>query len=108
MWWAMATGTVHPPAGSDPVILFPLQPALLSSLVVTLVALLYNNAGRASRCPRYWYARWRLSWLRCLTGGLCSWMLYVLILHGLLEYPLREGNLVYAATRQHFQGCCWW
>ncbi len=31
MWWAMATGTVHPPAGSDPVILFPLQPALAAT-----------------------------------------------------------------------------
>jgi CBS-domain-containing membrane protein len=73
-WWAMAmaaataialmmaTGTVHPPAGSNPVIVFLLQPGwyflllptLLGALVVTLVALLYNNAVRPSRYPKYW------------------------------------------------------
>ncbi|CAK6687389.1 HPP family protein [Synechococcus sp. BA-124 BA4] len=73
-WWAMAmaaataialmmaTGTVHPPAGSNPVIVFLLQPGwdflllptLLGALVVTLVALLYNNAVRESRYPKYW------------------------------------------------------
>lgn len=73
-WWAlaaaagtaialmMATGTVHPPAGSNPVIVFLLQPGwgflllptLLGAIVVTLVALFYNNAVRAGRYPRYW------------------------------------------------------
>ncbi len=54
MWWAMAIGTVYLPAGSDPVILFSLQSTQLGSLEVTLVALHYNNAGRASRYPKYW------------------------------------------------------
>jgi CBS-domain-containing membrane protein len=73
-WWAMAaaagtaialmmaTGTVHPPAGSNPVIVFLLRPGwsflllptFLGAVTVTLVALLYNNAVREARYPRYW------------------------------------------------------
>ncbi|MFY8148773.1 MAG: HPP family protein [Prochlorococcaceae cyanobacterium] len=73
-WWAMAaavgtaialmmaTGTVHPPAGSNPVIVFLIQPGwaflwmptLAGALVVTLVALFYNNAVREGPYPRYW------------------------------------------------------
>lgn len=54
----MATGTVHPPAGSNPVIVFLLQPGwgflLLPTLLGSLVVLLYNNAVRANRYPKYW------------------------------------------------------
>ncbi|MCT0218728.1 hypothetical protein KQ304_06915 [Synechococcus sp. CS-1329] len=41
--WSSPTGTVHPPARSNPVIVFLLLPTLL-----------YNNAFRESRYPKYW------------------------------------------------------
>ena len=58
----MATRTVHPPAGSNPVIIFLAQPGwdfllfptLTGALLLMLVALVYNNATRAVRYPRYW------------------------------------------------------
>ena len=58
----MLTRTVHPPAGSNPVIVYLAQPGwefllfptLLGSLVVIAVALLYNNATRDARYPKYW------------------------------------------------------
>lgn len=73
-WWAMAiavgtaiammmvTRTVHPPAGSNPVIVFLAQPSwnfllfptLAGALVIVIVALLYNNATRSTRYPKYW------------------------------------------------------
>jgi CBS-domain-containing membrane protein len=73
-WWAVAmavgtaialmmfTRTVHPPAGSNPVIVFLLQPGwdfllfptLVGALVVVAIALVYNNATRASAYPKYW------------------------------------------------------
>lgn len=73
-WWALAlaagtaialmmlTRTVHPPAGSNPVIVFLSQPGwsfvifptLAGALVLVLVALIYNNATRAARYPKYW------------------------------------------------------
>ncbi|MDC7825168.1 HPP family protein [Pseudomonas sp. BLCC-B13] len=73
-WWAlalavgtaialmMATRTVHPPAGSNPVIIFLAQPdwdfllfpTLTGALLLMLVALVYNNATRAVRYPKYW------------------------------------------------------
>ncbi|OWW22946.1 HPP family protein [Noviherbaspirillum denitrificans] len=73
-WWAVAlatgtaialmmyTRTVHPPAGSNPVIVFLSQPGwsfllfptLAGVLVLVLVALVYNNATREARYPKYW------------------------------------------------------
>ncbi|MFZ3124888.1 MAG: HPP family protein [Acidovorax sp.] len=73
-WWAaglatgtaiaimMATRTVHPPAGSNPVIVFLSQPGwgfllyptLAGALIITIVAALYNNATRPSNYPKYW------------------------------------------------------
>jgi len=73
-WWALAlalgtaialmmlTRTVHPPAGSNPVIVFLLQPGwnflwlptLAGALLLVAVALVYNNASRATRYPKYW------------------------------------------------------
>lgn len=58
----MATRTVHPPAGSNPVIIyllhpgwsFLLTPTLAGSLILVLVAVLYNNASREGRYPKYW------------------------------------------------------
>ena len=57
-----ATRTVHAPAGSNPVIVFLLQPSwsfllfptVVGALLLTAVALLYNNATRESRYPKYW------------------------------------------------------
>ncbi|TAJ77128.1 MAG: HPP family protein [Gallionellaceae bacterium] len=73
-WWsvALATGiaigammwtrTVHPPAGSNPVIIYLTQPAwsflltptLAGALVLTLLALLYHNISRKAAWPKYW------------------------------------------------------
>jgi CBS-domain-containing membrane protein len=73
-WWAVAlavglaimlmmlTRTVHPPAGSNPVIVFLLQPdwhfllfpTLMGALVLVAVALIYNNATRMAKYPKYW------------------------------------------------------
>jgi CBS-domain-containing membrane protein len=73
-WWAMglaagcaialmmATRTVHPPAGSNPVIVFLTQPGwsflwfptAIGVVVLLLVALAYNNATRPARYPKYW------------------------------------------------------
>lgn len=73
-WWALAmaagtaiavmmlTRTVHPPAGSNPVIVFLSQPGwnfvifptLTGAVVLVIVALIYNNATRSSRYPKYW------------------------------------------------------
>ena len=73
-WWAVAiavgtaialmmlTRTVHPPAGSNPVIIFLSQPAwnflwfptLFGALVLVGVALAFNNLTRDTRYPKYW------------------------------------------------------
>jgi CBS-domain-containing membrane protein len=73
-WWApaigvavaiaamMATRTVHPPAGSNPVIVFLAAPdwdflvfpTLVGAIIVTAVALVYNNLTREQRYPAYW------------------------------------------------------
>ncbi|MDD2925081.1 HPP family protein [Rhodoferax sp.] len=73
-WWAVAlatataialmmlTRTVHPPAGSNPVIVFLTQPSwsfllfptLVGAVVLVVVALVYNNQTRAARYPKYW------------------------------------------------------
>ena len=73
-WWAMAlavgtaiavmmwTRTVHPPAGSNPVIIFLAQPTwdflwfptLTGAVVLVMVALLYNNLTHPGRYPQYW------------------------------------------------------
>jgi len=58
----MATRTVHPPAGSNPVIVFLAQPGwsfvlfptLAGALILVAVALVYNNATRTGRYPKYW------------------------------------------------------
>jgi CBS-domain-containing membrane protein len=58
----MATRTVHPPAGSNPVIVFLahpgwgflLFPTLAGAAIVVLVALIFNNLVRPARYPTYW------------------------------------------------------
>lgn len=73
-WWApaigvaaaiaamMATRTVHPPAGSNPVIVYLLGsgwtflwlPTLVGAVILVAVALVYNNLTRPGRYPAYW------------------------------------------------------
>lgn len=73
-WWSLAlavgttiaammlTRTVHPPAGSNPVIVFLTQPSwdflwlptLAGAVLLVVVALLYNNISREESYPIYW------------------------------------------------------
>lgn len=73
-WWSMAlaaasaiaamqlTRTVHPPAGSNPVIVmltqpawqFLLTPTLIGALLLVLVAVIFNNLPKGRRYPLYW------------------------------------------------------
>ena len=73
-WWSMAiavgtaiacmqlTGTVHPPAGSNPVIVmltapswnFLLTPTLIGALLLVLVAVFFNNFPKDRTYPKYW------------------------------------------------------
>jgi CBS-domain-containing membrane protein len=58
----MATRTVHPPAGSNPVIImlsaptwsFLLTPTLLGAAALVFVALLFNNLAAGKSWPRTW------------------------------------------------------
>lgn len=58
----MATRTVHPPAGSNPVIVFIshpgwsflIFPVLAGAVLLTLVALLVHNVARKKNYPIYW------------------------------------------------------
>lgn len=58
----MATRTVHPPAGSNPVIVFLghagwkflLFPVMSGAVLLVLIAWIYNNATRKNRYPHYW------------------------------------------------------
>ncbi len=73
-WWSMAlalataiavmllTRTVHPPAGSNPLIVFLLGaewdylffPTLFGSVILVVVALFYNNLHKERNYPEYW------------------------------------------------------
>ncbi len=73
-WWSMALAlasavavmlasrTVHPPAGSNPLIVFLLGahwdyllfPSLTGSLMLVSVALFYNNLHKGRSYPEYW------------------------------------------------------
>jgi CBS-domain-containing membrane protein len=58
----MLTGTVHPPAGSTPILIYLLQPdgqllvlaALGGSAVMVLAAVLYHRASKRHEYPVYW------------------------------------------------------
>lgn len=74
-WWALglalatavaimiATRTVHPPAGSNPVIVyliganwsFLLTPTLIGSIILVLIALFYINIDKKQHYPSYWW-----------------------------------------------------
>lgn len=59
----MLTRTVHPPAGSNPVIVmlaaspwsFALTPTLLGAIALVLIALVVNNLPAFRRYPKYWF-----------------------------------------------------
>jgi len=73
-WWSMALAlataiavmmasrTVHPPAGSNPLIVFLLGanwdylifPSLIGSIILVIVALFYNNLHPNRSYPEYW------------------------------------------------------
>ncbi len=73
-WWSMAlalataialmqlTRTVHPPAGSNPLIVFIsaapwnflVTPTLLGASILVLIAVAYNNLAPERRYPQYW------------------------------------------------------
>jgi CBS-domain-containing membrane protein len=79
-WWSLAaavatavavmmlTRTVHPPAGSNPIIIwlmaashaditweFLLFPTLVGAIVITIVSLIFNNLTREGNYPKYWF-----------------------------------------------------
>lgn len=74
-WWSMAlaaasgiaimqlTRTVHPPAGSNPVIVmltaphwqFLITPTLVGAVLLVFVALFFNNLRAGRSYPKYWY-----------------------------------------------------
>lgn len=59
----IATRTVHPPAGSNPIIVFLLGanwdylifPSLIGSIILVVVALFYNNLHKNRTYPQYWF-----------------------------------------------------
>lgn len=73
-WWSMAlalavsvmamqlTSTVHPPAGSNPLIVFLtganfpflVMPGTLGPVLLVVCALMYNNLSRNRHYPSYW------------------------------------------------------
>jgi CBS-domain-containing membrane protein len=75
VWWSMAlaaataialmlaTRTVHPPAGSNPVIVmlsqpgweFLLVPTLVGAVLLVLIAVGFNNFPKKRSYPKYWY-----------------------------------------------------
>lgn len=56
------TRTTHPPAGADPLVVilgaktlgFILNPVLSGAVVITLIALLFNNLSSKRKYPIYW------------------------------------------------------
>jgi CBS-domain-containing membrane protein len=58
----MLTRTTHPPAGSNPVIIYLLKPAwsfllfptLFGAIILVFVAVIYNNLANDGKYPKYW------------------------------------------------------
>ncbi|WP_040278778.1 HPP family protein [Psychroserpens damuponensis] len=56
------TGTTHPPAGADPIVvilgaktlIFVVNPVLVGALVITIIALIFNNISTKRKYPVYW------------------------------------------------------
>lgn len=75
VWWAMSlalalsiilmlfTRTVHPPAGSNPIIVFLLTPtwdylffpSFFGSIILVIFAVFYINLNKMKSYPQYWY-----------------------------------------------------
>ena len=59
----LLTKTVHPPAGSNPIIVFLLSPTwdylffptFFGSLILVLFAVFYINLHKNKTYPQYWY-----------------------------------------------------
>jgi CBS-domain-containing membrane protein len=59
----MFTRTVHPPAGSNPVIIFLLHPSwnfmifptLTGAVLIIIIGLFYLNVTRLEKYPKYWF-----------------------------------------------------
>ncbi|QKF72970.1 HPP family membrane protein [Aliarcobacter faecis] len=59
----MVTKTVHPPAGSNPLIIFLLGaswdylifPTLVGTVILVLIGLFYNNLDKNRNYPQYWF-----------------------------------------------------
>jgi CBS-domain-containing membrane protein len=58
----MLTRTTHPPAGSNPVIIYLLKPAwsfllfptLFGAIILVVIAVIYNNLVSDGKYPKYW------------------------------------------------------
>ena len=58
----MLTRTTHPPAGSNPVIIYLLKPAwsfllfptLFGAMTIVFIAVIYNNLANDGKYPKYW------------------------------------------------------
>ena len=58
----MITRTTHPPAGSNPVIIYLLKPTwsfllfptLVGVIVLVVIAVVYNNLANDGKYPKYW------------------------------------------------------
>jgi CBS-domain-containing membrane protein len=58
----MITRTTHPPAGSNPVIIYLLKPAwsfllfptLLGAILLVVIAVICNNLANEGKYPKYW------------------------------------------------------
>ncbi len=58
----MLTRTTHPPAGSNPVIIYLLKPAwsfllfptLFGAVILVFIAVLYNNLANDGKYPKHW------------------------------------------------------
>ncbi|WP_196893907.1 HPP family protein [Aureivirga marina] len=57
------TKTTHPPAGADPLVVilsgstwsFLINPVLSGAIIITLIALLFNNFHKKRKYPTYWW-----------------------------------------------------
>lgn len=58
----LVTKTTHPPAGADSLVIiiggatwsFLVYPVLIGSVLITIVALLFNNMSKRRKYPKYW------------------------------------------------------
>ena len=56
------TRTTHPPAGADPIVVilgaksfsFVFNPVLSGAVVITMIALIFNNLSKSRKYPTYW------------------------------------------------------